>query len=138
MGSKRKTKKKYSFSQKIIRALPRVLIFLFLSFFLMIIVLLGTENYFLNLEETERLAMLSALAGVAFYMSFKTIDNSDWSVKTQFYTSVRYIFYFIIFFVGLNFILFISLPLLLYTIKNPLTVSGTNILLSDVTAKLMG
>jgi hypothetical protein len=73
----------------------------------MIIVLLGTENYFLNLEENERLAMLSALAGVAFYMSFKTIDDPNWSVRTQFITSVRYIVYFIIFFVGLNLILLI-------------------------------
>jgi len=98
-------KKKYTVGQKIVRALPRVFIFLFLSFFLMIIVLLGTDNSFFSMEENQRLAMLSALAGVAFYMSFKTIDNPDWSVRRQFTTSVRYIFYFIIFFVGLNLIL---------------------------------
>ena len=104
-GKKRKAK--YSSGQKIARAIPRVLIFLFLSFFLMIIVLLGTKNYFFDLGENERLAMLSALAGVAFYMAFRTIDDSNWSLKNQFITSVRYIFYFIIFFIGLNLILFL-------------------------------
>jgi len=101
---KRKKKVKYTRGQKIVRAIPRVLIFLFLSFFLLIIVLLGTENYFFELGENERLAMLSALAGVAFYMAFKTIDNPEWSLRVQFITSVRYIFYFIIFFIGLNLI----------------------------------
>ena len=105
--NRKKKKKNYTLGQKIVRAIPRVLIFLFLSFFLLIIVLLGTESYFFELGENERLAMLSALAGVAFYMAFKTIDNPDWSVKTQFITSVRYIFYFIIFFIGLNLILLI-------------------------------
>jgi hypothetical protein len=101
----RRKKKTYTTWQKVVRAVPRVLIFLFLSFFLMVIVLLGTEDYFLDLPENERLAMLSALAGVAFYMSFKTIDDPNWSVREQFVTSVRYIFYFIIFFIGLNLIL---------------------------------
>ena len=103
--SRKKKKIKYTFGQKTVRALPRVLIFLFLSFSLFMIVLFGTNVYFFELEENERLAMLSALAGVAFYMAFKTIDNPDWSVKTQLITSVRYIFYFIIFFIGLNLIL---------------------------------
>jgi UDP-N-acetylmuramyl pentapeptide phosphotransferase/UDP-N-acetylglucosamine-1-phosphate transferase len=100
-------KKRYTFGQKMLRVVPRIFIFLFLSFFLMIIVLLGTEDYFFDLEEKQRLAMLSALAGVAFYMTFKTIDNPDWSVRRQLITSVRYMFYFIIFFIGLNLILLV-------------------------------
>jgi hypothetical protein len=104
-GRRKKRKTKYSLWQKGARAIPRVLIFLFLSFFLMVIVLLGTKNYFFDLGENERLAMLSALAGVAFYMAFRTIDNPDWSLKNQFITSVRYIVYFMVFFIGLNFIL---------------------------------
>ena len=98
-------KRTYSYGQKFIRALPRVFIFLFLSVFLMVIVLFGTDDYFFDLEENQRLAMMSALAGVAFYMAFKTIDNPDWSVRRQFITSVRYIVYFIIFFIGINLIL---------------------------------
>ncbi|MGC9554406.1 MAG: hypothetical protein ACP5EK_03760 [Thermoplasmatota archaeon] len=111
MAAKKKT---YSFGQKIIRALPRVFIFLFLSFCLMIIVLLGTGDYFFGLLENQRLAMMSALAGVAFYMAFKTIDNPDWSVRRQLVTSVRYIVYFIVFFIGLNLILLLLNWLELY------------------------
>lgn len=52
--------------------------------------------------------MMSTLAGVALYMSFKTIvttiDNPDWSVRRQFTTSVRYIVYSTIFFIGPNLI----------------------------------
>lgn len=99
-------KRTYTVGQKMVRAIPRILIFLFLSFCLLIIVLLGTEDFFFDLGENERLAMMSALAGTAFYWAFKTIDEPEWSLKKQFYTSLRYIVYFIIFFIGLNIILF--------------------------------
>ena len=104
--ARRKKKSRYTIGQKTVRALPRVIIFLFLSLSLMTIVIFGTREYFFELGDHERLAMMSALAGVAFYYAFKTIDNTDWSVKKQFITSFRYIFYFIIFFIGLNLIIF--------------------------------